>query len=367
MCGKEEIEDWYIICEIVRLVFNRSLPAFLLPAFDQDPLSLRECLVSLYRLRLSTHRSGGHNLNLLALLQRLHPFRASDPRDKVYSVLGLANDRQDLGLTVDYTCTVEQLYIKTATQIIRTSSNINILLACLHIKSLVLPSWVPDWSHWEFGSYGTTLSKFYNVCGTDEDGVRVCGNQLQVAGCLIDEIEYASEAIGPNFVTLDQGLTERRAWLRKEYDEITQRLEQKGYSDEEMIGETFWRTLIGNITLWELPATYAYQAFFNALVEYSPNDCSLEKKDMAQEFCDAVRRRSRYRRLAVTKKGYIGAVPITANQGDVVCMIHGGALLFALRPRGLDFTYLGHAYVHGLMNGEVVKAEWYKKQIITLV
>lgn len=48
-------------------------------------------------------------------------------------------------------------------------------------------------------------------------------------------------------------------------------------------------------------------------------------------------------------------------------MFQGCSVLLVVRPEGPDFKYLGHAYVHGLMNGEVLQAEWYQKQTIPLV
>ena len=88
---------------------------------------------------------------------------------------------------------------------------------------------------------------------------------------------------------------------------------------------------------------------------------------MAREFYDAMRRRSRYRRLAVTGRGYFGAIPQTAEIGDWVCMFHGGQHLFVVRQCGQDFTYVGHAYIHGFIRGEVLRLPWYDKRVITLV
>ena len=88
------------------------------------------------------HEKG--RFNLLGLLQFSHIFQATDPRDKVYSLLNLANDRQDLALPFDYSCTPEDLYIFVARRILETSPNLNILYSNLNKKSLNLPSWVPD-------------------------------------------------------------------------------------------------------------------------------------------------------------------------------------------------------------------------------
>jgi hypothetical protein len=124
--------------------------------------------------------------------------------------------------------------------------------------------------------------------------------------------------------------------------------------------------LIGNITLEEIQATDAYKSHYKAhllLTEESP----AWQQNLAREYCDAARRRSRYRRLCTTQNGYFGAIPETAQVGDWICMLEGGRILFTVRPEGDDFVLVGPAYVHGLMYGEVLKLNWYKRRILTLV
>lgn len=92
------------------------------------------------------------------------------------------------------------------------------------------------------------------------------------------------------------------------------------------------------------------------------------EREGAREFVDAVRRKSRSRRLATTGMGYLGAVPETARIGDWVCMFHGGRSLYLVRERGDGrWVYLGLAYVQGLMEGEVLELEWYREGVISLV
>lgn len=350
--------------DIVEIVVRRYLPTSLLPAPGEDPDSLRECLAFMSELRSSVLYEGAR-MSLRQLLERFHPFRATDPRDKVYSILGLADDREDLGIAVDYACTAEQLYIRVATKILQASPVVRILYNCLDVKSLALPSWVPDWSTWQFGSRGCRLSRGYDACGSTPDELRVDGMKLHVAGCLVGEIAHVGEPIGPHYVFPDRGIAERKAWLLKERAGISGVL-GPGFSSEH-INEVLWRTLIGNITVSMRPARQEYQNLYSAHLDYDGHGGSTEVAAAAREFCDAVRRRSRYRRLTVTRRGDVGAVPVTAEVGDWVSMFQGGRLLFVVRPRGPDYSYVGHAYVHGLMHGEVLKAEWYRKQTMTLV
>jgi hypothetical protein len=90
---------------------------------------------------------------------------------------------------------------------------------------------------------------------------------------------------------------------------------------------------------------------------------------MAHEFRDTVRRRMRYRRLCVTRKEYFGAIPQESREGDLICVFEGGRSLFVVRDKEEKGGYelVGPAYVHGLMKGEILLMEEYKKMMIRLV
>ncbi|KZL80803.1 ankyrin and het domain-containing protein, partial [Colletotrichum incanum] len=300
MCGRTELSDWYLIPAIVQHVVNGSLPRFLLPYSPDDPISTRECLRSLMLLR-------SHQLDLLTLLKGAHPFQSTDPRDKVYSLLGLAVDRDDIALEIDYSCKAEQLYITVANKILAKSPTLGILYSNLNKKSLTLPSWVPDWSTWQFGSNGAAHYFSYAACAATPPELRVhtSRDKLDISGCFVDTIVEISDRIEPYYKDHHgPGLRQRKTWL-KEQAKIVGRLEP--YPDGSGISDVLWRTLIGNVTLEEAAAGDDYKAFFYAHLNCCEHDSAGVKK-MATDYCDAVRRRSRYRCLAVTGKGYFGAI-----------------------------------------------------------
>ena len=66
------------------------------------------------------------------------------------------------------------------------------------------------------------------------------------------------------------------------------------------------------------------------------------------------------RRLFVTKKGYIGAAPLSSQVGDVVYVLAGGHVPFVLRKKpggqkSAPLRLVGECYVHGLMQGEALR------------
>jgi len=365
MCGPHEISDWDLIPKIVQLTFRRSLPSFILPSATEDPNSLRECLWAMMQLRQHIERGG--LLSLHGILCFLHPLRATDPRDKVYSVVGLALDHERTSLSIDYDCSTEQLYISVAKILITQGAGLDILYSNLHRKSLNLPSWVPDWSSWQFGSNGAACRAGYAASGKTRQVVRVRSpeNVLEISGRLIDRVTWLSSHIGSHYSDTQRPdvIMQRRQWLEEQQEVIRQLEPYPGGGD---IANVLWRTLIGNITFTEDPAEEDYNAFFDAHFNLS-QDSTAAEKEMAREFCDAARRRSRYRRLAVTESGYFAAVPQTADIGDWLCVFHGLPHLFLIRTVGNGFTYLGHVYGHGLMDGEALLLEQCKEQTIALL
>jgi hypothetical protein len=91
--------------------------------------------------RASVERKRG----LLYHLENLCWTLASDPRDKVYSLLGIAKPYDGVSFSVDYTISSSQVFKNTAAYIIKGTQNLDILTMA-GSKSRDLPSWVPDWS-----------------------------------------------------------------------------------------------------------------------------------------------------------------------------------------------------------------------------
>lgn len=82
-------------------------------------------------------------------------FSATDPRDKIYGILGVLPNinRVTWRFAIDYNESVERVYTRFATAMIESSLGLELLrhsIGCStplsNIESLQLPSWVPDWS-----------------------------------------------------------------------------------------------------------------------------------------------------------------------------------------------------------------------------
>lgn len=96
------------------------------------------------------HGFEARSYTLLRLLESLWDYQSSDPRDKIYALLGLPSVDDDMSLpSLDYNKSVSYIFCTMAKAIIKYERALNIL--CLHHpregpRSFGLPSWVPDWT-----------------------------------------------------------------------------------------------------------------------------------------------------------------------------------------------------------------------------
>ncbi|KAK3392502.1 heterokaryon incompatibility protein-domain-containing protein [Sordaria brevicollis] len=89
------------------------------------------------------YRLPGH---LVKLVMDSWSSQASDPRDKIFALLGVITGAAVDGLIADYSLSVEQVYTGLAAFALTRHGEVNILrYASGYTKSRNLPSWVPDW------------------------------------------------------------------------------------------------------------------------------------------------------------------------------------------------------------------------------
>ncbi|EMD89675.1 hypothetical protein COCC4DRAFT_158880 [Bipolaris maydis ATCC 48331] len=88
--------------------------------------------------------------DLLTLLLLSRHCSSTDPRDKVYSLLGLVGERLQNLITIDYAQSIEEVLVRTAAAIITCREDFELLayaslsLGPRHTEK-GLPTWVPDW------------------------------------------------------------------------------------------------------------------------------------------------------------------------------------------------------------------------------
>ncbi|KAN0120202.1 Heterokaryon incompatibility protein (HET) domain containing protein [Hyaloscypha variabilis] len=71
-------------------------------------------------------------------------------------------------------------------------------------------------------------------------------------------------------------------------------------------------------------------------------------------YVDTVMHKCMYRRFFITEKGYLGLGPGHMEVGDQVTVLFGGNTPFILRKFEDHFKLTGESYIHGIMEGEVI-------------
>lgn len=261
-----------------------------------------------------------------------------------------------------------------------------------------LPSWCPDWSrepHVQVLSHSDPEIDYH--AGGDEDmPPRIAGSNespsLIPKGRVTDTIKLLgkSDFLFP-LGTADKYLSKdvlKMYQCTLEYEGIVLGLPFKGKmypytKPPQPLLEEYWRSLCGDRKEKMHPAPKSvaerYQNWlsvgrflFSSNVFENPwQRVTEEMRKMTgtgPDFGTLIPTCAVGRRLCVTKLGYIGFVPPLASEDDVICLIQGAQVPFVLRPAQISGSYsvspsvrkyqlVGEAYVHGVMDGELIGRE----------
>jgi len=254
----------------------------------------REVLRGLRQISLISsirqHTLNGSAQGLIPLLVRLGATRASDPLDKVYSILSLVRDTNTLpniscNITTDYNLSAKELYLKVA------RSNFSQDIKSFDISILMhagigwprtlsgLPSWVPDWSsisqtHLD----GFTSSSYFRGAEWHVKAVVISGTLLKIfGGRIVDSISAQTRPIDHN--------DPARLWFQEICDVVGRQLDHIPKADIDLTGErsrcyrrcpgrwrgAIYRVLVGDsepywgevpgntgVTLFERPDSFSF-------------------------------------------------------------------------------------------------------------
>jgi hypothetical protein len=312
---------------------------------------------------------------LLNLIFSTWPCHATDPRDKIFALLGFV---PSIGLVPDYGMKVEDVYELLVKQSINSTRNLMFLALNRRPKRLVLPSWVPDFSldlpedeyngSCPMGLFGADGNNWHNI-GAPTPGCSLKPNdvpgQLTVYGFKFD-----------NPLTLGQvwdGTSSERQsnFIRilPEYKAIMDEMDSEHFSN--LVGpqrdEAWWRTLIWNADADDqYPAPDTFGEYVSRILKeesrliVNVSDHNMENHPRViptggpEMYYDAAVRHAFKRRLFITSKGHLGSGPAEMQMGDLICILLGFKTPVILREGSAESSYefIGHAYVHGIMHGE---------------
>ncbi|KAI8217951.1 Heterokaryon incompatibility protein 6, OR allele [Colletotrichum sp. SAR 10_77] len=342
-------------------------------------------------------------LSFLEILLSFRDFNATNPRDKVYGLLGLINEATLEGFaSVDYKKTVAEVYIDVVKASVASSESLAPLCYGKHgveYERTEFPSWVPRWDVSEdvgniLHSMSVTAWEEGNKHGLPGlvDFQPSSDGKVGLSGVRFDTIAWTTEVFDISHFKEDISPAEAKT---HPFLEIWHRVSStKSYplfgSEDAPFGAVLEMglTLTTNFTegyefVFDLEPDDRHRFYADYLTyikklfsvagktpdTYDPLEVALCEGD-ANHFRIAASRSCDQRRIFETASGFYGLAPACAKPGDVVVLLYGGPIPFVLRQTDDGWILLGDTFVGPLMpesDNESIRERFGKEELFILV
>ncbi|KAF5374284.1 hypothetical protein D9758_004543 [Tetrapyrgos nigripes] len=344
---------------------------------EEEETMLKTKLDTLNDLRQAVSRNKGESLRQLIVFSRSS--LATDPRDKIYGLLGMMKeeDKSVGSIVVDYRKPISVVYADAMTHLFAKGQGPYFLSGVsLGGKRDGWPSWVPDFTAqvaWqrekdeEFICGTTFYPRGVGVSGpgADADNGRILddGKTLQVGGMFVDivtEVLVLKE-------TLDeclQQLSQMEDLVGRAKDRIPTDNALRPYLEKYKRSEKLWQTLIANqdtrLFSNESPPP-SFEDIYETIVGRRglPAEFS-SMEDYVRDYKNNLSNQLPRRTFFTTKSGLVGLGVSGMQRGDHITIWFGAPVPFVIRPIELEsaerdfYNLVGAAYVAGIMDGEMV-------------
>lgn len=292
------------------------------------------------------------NNDFLEIMFATRHCKYTDPRDRVYAILGLLKSpREAIDIEPDYEKSISQVYQDVTLRWIDCHRSLNILGSSgLANRPSKMPTWVFNWTVME----GPFPLMFGLASGLSAPEVQYRGAAiLGVTGNISATVQHVDRI--KECRTYGSIITEIQRLAP--HDVL-----QGSYIGSGSLLTAYCNTLCAkHFSNVYLPHRTVYPQFQQSLdflsailqpgIEQVP-DYSWGTK--AEKFLDDVWRWGKERSFVKTCEGYIALAPPNAQPGDQVCLLLGCGSPMLLRPTSNSrYQVVGSCYVHGLMNGEM--------------
>lgn len=336
---------------------------------------------------------------------------ASDPKDRVYGILGILPQEIRNKLEVNYQLSIKQIYIDVV-QILLDSGHMDVICESIHfppqISNANLPSWVPDWSYDPMARSLASLPLSFSAGSREPPSFQFykerlappTRSKLLIAGVRIGTIDVHGMAVSTHSRAADycMAFLQWRVLLMQRFgieygsgDDsedirrcraasckhqrrfcLTLSLGQPTRPDSDGEGVE----LVGKQTEWVRKCYRIFAETIKARLPLLPIDEDLMAfagigDDMGPEVArqllqDSFAKYMMGRCFCITDSGSLGLGSGGMARGDVVVVPYGCSTPVLLRPEGYSFEYgddqrtqeyrfVGDAYIHGYMDGEAME------------
>ncbi|KAJ4987096.1 nol1 nop2 sun family protein [Stagonosporopsis vannaccii] len=303
--------------------------------------------------------------------------QCSNPLDKLYGVLGLADPASQSQIRPDYNSTPRIAYTRATMGWISESRVLDIL-SCVHGErsdSLNIPTYVPDLSiPTSLQSTHLTLERhdamesFFHAAQDSEARVSLCPSfEVTTHAIFMDNIlKTVDEETVSSWGTMDE---ER---------EHTCSSNNNSNNNSDMLTRyvpllrACWQTICGGI-LPRVVSDDVDEGFrlvqdndYAVFQKWCSWDEGMTSDAEALAFNSAATMAQEGRNFAITNTGYIGLIPEKAKPGDHLVLMPGGKVPYILRRVRESkkrrhwkkrnavrrYEFIGDCYIHGIMHGE---------------
>ncbi|TVY26485.1 Heterokaryon incompatibility protein 6,OR allele [Lachnellula hyalina] len=287
------------------------------------------------------------NRTLLDVLQDTLHLECSNPKDRVFAIMGLVKDRLNRTIRLDYGQSVATLYTMCALEIIEENESLEVLsLAgiddhCRRNRD-ALPSWVPDW---QTGAWERTIPVQHGLYKAASNSTPIQRylhdhSTLEAHGFHVDTIcrEFSLQSRSYSYGLADwcarfekypNGDSEYHAWVR------TITLDRSDHSTAEFS---------------RLPPD-----IFQQYVELSQLPRRPGEDRKSHRYYRTIRSAIKSRKFILSKSGYMGLGPLATETNDMICVLRGCNVPVVIREEHGHHLFIGACFVWGLMDGEVIK------------
>lgn len=310
--------------------------------------------------------------DLLDVMRNCRPKHSSEPRDKVYGILGVLIKKVRNGIKVNYSIPVKDVYTNVFQTIVEKTNSLDILCDSIHSPTYTnrnnLPSWAPDWSHLSWISPIATSHEFSASRKAKVVVDFTERNKLRISAIPLGVVKDHGITVGTQCTLNDylMAFLHWRATLSHAIDG-----ESQGYL--RWLEQRFCLALSLDQTpkKYEKPEDWmgiCYHVFASLIRDRLPKlpiDHELEKyigKDFQMDYNQRRLFLQEHfgsnmmgRCFCITDDRRIGMGTGSMTRGDIIVVPLGCSTPVVLRPEGDGYRFIGDVYIHGYMYGRAVE------------
>lgn len=325
--------------------------------------------------------------SLTDFLHRFRPCQATDPRDKLYALLGLVEETgHGHEMIPDYTLSVKEVYSQAVRQSISARKDLAILSdAQMPFRSADLPSWVPDWrlpaDQLHIDVRDVAGAPFYHASNTSSASIASTQDmdELALSGITVDnitsvfrfdnqvfniddthaafltELEKAIESLkmGPLYSRVTGDTAQQALFRVLSLDML--RASTEYFSGSCSSGADLHNVHFTSRTSPSWVGVYLPLTMQQLQLEEGKVDLETDRSIFESDLFEYLGGVTEHRVMFTTEKGYVGLGSEETSIEDTVVVLSGGNLPFVLRQKGAGkYKFGGECYLHGVMDGEAM-------------